>query len=123
MSLTLSYWQRLHREPEIAADAVVVGGGIIGVSTAYWLKRICPDWHVVLLEKGRLASGATGRNAGFVLQGVATDYLEDVANYGNEDARRLWQFTRENREMLETELRPRSFSFESGGSLTVAGTE
>ncbi len=45
---------------------VVVGGGIIGVSAAYFLaKRGVP---VLLLEKGRLAGEQSSRNWGFVRQ-------------------------------------------------------
>jgi glycine/D-amino acid oxidase-like deaminating enzyme len=44
-------------------QSVVVGAGIAGVATAYHLLRDT-DEQVVLVEKGRLASGATGHNAG-----------------------------------------------------------
>ncbi len=46
------------------ADAVVVGGGIVGVSSAYFLRR--RGFDVVLLEQRELAYGASGRNAGFL---------------------------------------------------------
>jgi glycine/D-amino acid oxidase-like deaminating enzyme len=42
----------------------VIGGGIVGASTAYQLARRGLD--VTLLESDRLASGATGRNLGFI---------------------------------------------------------
>jgi hypothetical protein len=49
------------------ARAVVVGGGIAGVSVAYHLARA--GWHdVVLLEKGELTSGSTHHAAGLVTQ-------------------------------------------------------
>ncbi|MGA5299671.1 NAD(P)/FAD-dependent oxidoreductase [Nucisporomicrobium flavum] len=46
-------------------DAVVVGGGLAGVATAYWLAR--SGWAVLLAERGPLARGASGRNAGVFL--------------------------------------------------------
>jgi gamma-glutamylputrescine oxidase len=46
-------------------DAVVVGGGLMGVAAAYWLARAGSS--VVLVEADGLASGATGRNAGLML--------------------------------------------------------
>ena len=104
------------------ADVAVVGGGIVGASAAYWLKRLRPSLRVVLVEAGRLASGASGRNAGFILQGVAPDYLTDVERYGTERARRLWQFTKENRDLIFSELRGRAFALEASGSLLVAAT-
>jgi sarcosine oxidase subunit beta len=45
------------------ADVVIVGGGIIGASIAYHLtKRGVRD--VLVLERDRLGSGSTGKNAG-----------------------------------------------------------
>ncbi len=43
-----------------AADAVVIGGGVVGCAIAYNLAKQGVG-KVVLLEKGYLASGATGR--------------------------------------------------------------
>jgi sarcosine oxidase subunit beta len=45
------------------ANVVIIGGGVMGTSTAYHLaKRGCKD--VVLVEKDQLASGSTGLSAG-----------------------------------------------------------
>lgn len=48
------------------ADLVVVGGGFTGLWTALLAKERDPGRDVVLLEGGRIADGATGRNGGFV---------------------------------------------------------
>lgn len=48
------------------ADCVVIGGGIIGVSTAYWLARA--GQKVVLLEKGRIGAEQSSRNWGWCRQ-------------------------------------------------------
>jgi gamma-glutamylputrescine oxidase len=68
-----------------SADVVVVGGGVVGVSVAYWLGRFGVD--VVLLESRELGWGASGRNAGFMLAGSSP--LEDMtvmlANLGEEE--------------------------------------
>ena len=55
--------------PELptTARAVVVGGGIVGCSTAYHLAHL--GWtDTVLLERGRLTSGSTFHAAGLVGQ-------------------------------------------------------
>jgi len=51
----------------MSARVAVVGGGVIGVSCAYYLAR--RGAHVVLLERERLASGASFGNAGTVSAG------------------------------------------------------
>ncbi len=49
-----------------AADVVVIGGGIAGVMTAWYLHRA--GQRVVLCEKGRIAAEQSGRNWGWVRQ-------------------------------------------------------
>ncbi|MBI3980023.1 MAG: FAD-binding oxidoreductase [Chloroflexi bacterium] len=49
------------------AEVVIIGGGCAGASTAYHLARRGVT-GVVLLEKGALASGSTGKSSGIVRQ-------------------------------------------------------
>lgn len=49
------------------ADFVVVGGGFAGLSAARRLIQLQPTARVVLLETGRIAEGASGRNSGFMI--------------------------------------------------------
>ena len=48
------------------ASVVVIGGGIMGLSTAYNLAKNHGVRDVVVLEKSYLCSGASGRNGGGV---------------------------------------------------------
>lgn len=50
----------------IAADVVVIGGGIVGASTAYFLAQA--GISVALCEKGRMSGEQSGRNWGWVRQ-------------------------------------------------------
>lgn len=49
-----------------AAEVVIVGGGIVGCATAYYLAR--RGVQVVLVEKGEVAGEQSGKNWGFVRQ-------------------------------------------------------
>ena len=49
-----------------SADVVIIGGGIVGVSTAWFLAR--QGVNVVLCEKGHIAGEQSGRNWGWVRQ-------------------------------------------------------
>jgi len=58
----------LTKRPEDLPDEaaiVVVGGGIMGLATAFHLARL-EQGPIVVLEKGYLCSGASGRNGGGV---------------------------------------------------------
>ncbi|WP_156727292.1 L-2-hydroxyglutarate oxidase [Streptomyces apocyni] len=53
------------------ADVLVVGGGIVGLSTAYALSRAVPGTRVTVLEKeAGPARHQTGRNSGVIHSGV-----------------------------------------------------
>lgn len=54
------------------ADAVIIGGGIMGTSLLYHLTTKGMR-NVVLLEKGLLASGSTGASAAIVRQHYSTE--------------------------------------------------
>jgi len=56
----------MNRFPE-SAGVVVIGGGIIGTATAYYLAK-AGFKDIVLLEKNAIASGSTGRCAGGIRQ-------------------------------------------------------
>ncbi len=52
-------------------DVAVVGGGIVGLATAWQLVRARPGLRLVVLEKEpRLAAHQTGRNSGVIHSGI-----------------------------------------------------
>jgi glycine/D-amino acid oxidase-like deaminating enzyme len=53
------------------ADVCVVGGGYTGLWTAYYLKKAAPFLRVTVLEAEFCGYGASGRNGGWLYNGVA----------------------------------------------------
>ncbi|MEZ9738686.1 L-2-hydroxyglutarate oxidase [Vibrio splendidus] len=52
-------------------DYIIVGGGIVGVSTAWQLQQAYPDKSILLVEKERgFAQHQTGHNSGVIHAGV-----------------------------------------------------
>src|SRR5690242_15601458 len=91
-SVPQSYWQAGGPAPArgsgdlpARADVLVVGGGLLGAATAYWLARA--GLVAVLIEQGDLASGATGRNGGFMVAGTAERFPAALARLGHATAR------------------------------------
>lgn len=64
MLIISSVWQKTSSAPtfpslpgDISTDVLIIGGGIAGILTAYFLKQKGIDY--VLLEKGRILGGTT----------------------------------------------------------------
>lgn len=56
------------------ADILIIGGGVIGWSIAYWLKRLQSNLTIVVVDRHEsMAQGATGRAAGGVRAQFATE--------------------------------------------------
>lgn len=102
----------------VRAEVVVVGGGITGVSLLGWLRDRGVD--AVLLERDHVAAGASGRNAGFLLAGVAENYARAVAVYGRRTAAEVWAFTLENHGLVAERARGLDAGHRRAGSWTAA---
>ncbi|MEK7176840.1 MAG: FAD-binding oxidoreductase [Patescibacteria group bacterium] len=63
------------------SDVAIVGGGIAGVVTAYFILRNT-DKKVVLLEADKIAHGATGHNAGQITSYFERPLTELVEEFG-----------------------------------------
>ena len=72
-----------------SADAVVVGGGLNGVSAALGLAR--RGASVVLLEKSEIGDSASGRNGGMCTTGLAIGFSLAVERYGAERASQMFR--------------------------------
>ncbi|MFE1784705.1 NAD(P)/FAD-dependent oxidoreductase [Streptomyces sp. NPDC059506] len=62
------------REPlpgDATADVCIVGGGYTGLWTAYYLKKAAPFLRITVLEARFCGYGASGRNGGWLYNGVA----------------------------------------------------
>lgn len=78
---------------QVSADVAIVGAGYTGLSAALHLAEA--GLKVVVLERGRIGCGASGRNGGQLHSGQRRDqeYLEQAM--GADDARKLWDMAQE----------------------------
>jgi len=72
---------------KITADLAVVGAGFTGLWTALLAKQADPSRDVVLLEAGETASGASGRNGGFVASSLTHSFQNGLNRWPKELAR------------------------------------
>ncbi|WP_432752930.1 NAD(P)/FAD-dependent oxidoreductase [Streptomyces sp. JL2001] len=81
------------REPlpgDTTADVCIVGGGYTGLWTAYYLKKAVPFLNITVLEAKFCGYGASGRNGGWLYNGIA-GRDRYAALHGHEAAVRLQQ--------------------------------
>jgi (S)-2-hydroxyglutarate dehydrogenase len=78
-------------------DIVIIGGGIVGISSAWQLKRRFPDAAVLLVEKeAALARHQTGHNSGVIHAGVYYAPGSLKADFCKRGAAQTIQFCREH---------------------------
>ncbi|RLV48926.1 FAD-dependent oxidoreductase [Nocardioides mangrovicus] len=72
--MNLSHWWRsvgaaAPRAPlpgDLEVDVCIVGGGLTGLWTAYYLREAAPDLRVAVVEEHHAGFGASGRNGGWL---------------------------------------------------------
>lgn len=82
----LSYWEK---QSFLQYDHIVIGSGIVGLSTALSLRERQPHASILVLERGILPTGASTKNAGFACVGSLTEILEDLRTMSADDVLRL----------------------------------
>jgi gamma-glutamylputrescine oxidase len=83
-------------------DVAVVGGGLAGLSAALELAR--KGYSVALLEAHEVGWGASGRNGGQAIHGLACDQETVEAELGLEDARRVWAMSIEALDLIRARI-------------------
>ena len=79
----LSYWEK---ESFINhSDYLIVGSGIVGLSTAIYLKQRKKDKKVTVIERGFLPTGASTKNAGFSCIGSPSELLSDLESNSEDE--------------------------------------
>src|SRR5580658_4629547 len=79
---SLSIWEK---ETFFApADIIIAGSGLVGLWSAYYLKKKHPSLRITIVERGIIPTGASTRNAGFACFGSLTELLADIDLMGED---------------------------------------
>ncbi len=125
--MSVSYWMdRAIGSKKITKDIVIIGGGLAGLSTAYWLSKEDPTQKIAVVEKHHFGDGATGRNAGFITCGSVEHFNRLVSKHGAKEAQEIWAFSEENLRLWKEHIlqgQEQDLLFEHKGSFSLASTD
>ena len=112
----LSFWEK---ESFVQYDYIVVGSGIVGLSTAISLKEKNPTSTIMILEKGVLPTGASTKNAGFACFGSLTEILSDLETTGEEETLKLIEKRYLGLEKLRNRLSDSAIDFQNNSGFEL----
>ena len=110
---------------DTSCDVAVVGAGLTGLWTAYYLKRRQPDLRIMVLEREIAGFGPSGRNGGWVSGGIAGSWRVYAARKGSDAVLRATRETYRTVDEIGEVARREAIdcAFVKGGTLTLATTE
>jgi glycine/D-amino acid oxidase-like deaminating enzyme len=121
-SASLSVWEK---ESFFApADIIIAGSGLVGLWSAYYLKKKEPSLRITIVERGIIPTGASTRNAGFACFGSLTELLADVDHMGEDKMLELVAMRYKGLKRIRKTFRDAEIGYEQLGSyelLTSAG--
>jgi glycine/D-amino acid oxidase-like deaminating enzyme len=109
----LSIWERNNF---IQYHYIIIGSGIVGLTTAYYLKEKFPTKSVLILERGILPSGASTKNAGFACMGSLTELLDDLKTSSEQEVVNLFLLRKKGLERLQQLLGKEKMGYSANGS-------
>jgi gamma-glutamylputrescine oxidase len=86
----------------VDCDVAIVGGGLAGLSAA--LELAGKGFKTVLLEAKEVGWGASGRNGGQAIHGLACDQQTIEAQLGLDDAKRVWAMSLEALDLIRERI-------------------
>ena len=81
-------------QASIDVDVAIIGGGLTGLATAYYLRTMDPSRRVALLEARACGNGASARNGAMLLASTADRWM--IASEQPELDRRIYDLTVDN---------------------------
>jgi glycine/D-amino acid oxidase-like deaminating enzyme len=85
--LNISYWEQNSWFNNI--DYAIIGSGIVGCTCALEIRKLYPEAHITIFEKGILPSGASTKNAGFACFGSLSEILDDLQSHSIDEVNAL----------------------------------
>lgn len=109
----LSFWEK---ESLLQYDTIIIGAGLVGLSTALGVKDRAPNNRVLVLERAVLPTGASTKNAGFACTGSLTEIIDDLNNMPEADLLALVELRQKGLQRLRKRLGDTNIGYAENGS-------
>lgn len=120
MNNLYSYWER---ESFLSGfDILIVGSGIVGLSTALSLKIKHPGLKTGIIESGFLPTGASTKNAGFACFGSISELIHDLKTREEDEVLCLIEMRWKGLERLRKNLGDTAICLEQHGGYELFKT-
>lgn len=116
----LSYWEK---QSLLQYDHIILGSGIVGLSTAISIKEKSPAARVLVLEREILPTGASTKNAGFACIGSLTEILSDLKTMPAAEVLELLALRLKGLRMLRQRIGDHNMEYQENGSYELIGEE
>ncbi|MDQ6608622.1 MAG: FAD-binding oxidoreductase, partial [Bacteroidota bacterium] len=113
MAIDISVWeQETFFAPQ---DVIVIGSGMVGLWSAFFLKKTHPKLKITIVDSGMIPTGASTRNAGFACFGSLSELVEDAQIMGTDKMLELVEMRYKGLERIEKYFSKKEIDFKLCG--------
>ncbi len=106
-------------------DIIIIGGGLVGLSTALALTKCDEKLNIAVLERGAIPTGASTRNAGFACFGSISELASDLNSMSTDELKALIQMRKTGLDKLRSLVDDSQIDYEELGGFEyfISGEE
>lgn len=104
-------------------DIIIVGSGLVGLWSAYYIKKQNPKCSVAIVDRGIIPTGASTRNAGFACFGSVTELQEDFNKMGEDKTLELVSMRYQGLQRIRKVLDEKLIDFELCGGYELIAAQ
>lgn len=117
MESSFSFWEKEAFLGDF--DVAIIGGGLVGLMTAYQLKSREPNLRIGLIEAGVLPSGASTKNAGFACFGSISELLDELESSSEEEVLEVVALRYKGLSLLRKILGDKTLDYQALGGFEI----
>lgn len=103
-------------------DVLIIGSGVVGLWSAFFLKKHDPSLKITIVDRGIIPTGASTRNAGFACFGSLSEIMSDIKTMGLDATLSLVEKRYRGLEKIQKYFSPEEIDFDLAGGYELFET-